>query len=423
MEKDVAQYGNRKKPLKIVSTSMKDNISQQLINMARITGEKYHELEHIGVLGGQAGVSLFQFYCAQYFDEDTYSEKGVDIISNCIEKINEGYAYPTYCNGIAGFGWTLQHLVDHEFVVLNLDELLTPFDQYLFNQMLFEFGDKHYDLLHGALGYGVYFLKRLNSATTSKKNKRTYHSYLIQLLDQLEKMAIEDDVGLKWESTLDIHKGNKGFNLSLSHGMSSIVYLLTKMYHSAIEKQRVAHLVKGAVQYIMQYQRTDEKGLSLFPSWVESNVPVEYNSRVAWCYGDIGVGKALEWGGKVLNDGSLKQLAKDTLLTAGQRRTPNSSMVRDAGYCHGSFGNAHIFHQLGTKYNEKQFMDTAFFWMKDGLARKTDDTDEPYRQWAVKAGSWEFSLGLLEGLSGIGLSIIDFLSEEEHTWDECLLLR
>ena len=423
MEKDVAQLGNGKRPLKMMSTAMKNNIREQLINMARITGEKYHELEHIGVLGGQAGVALFQFHCAKYFDDDTYSEKGVEIIGSCIEKINEGYAYPTYCNGIAGFGWTLQHLIDHEFIDLNLDELLAPFDQYLLNQMLFEFNDKYYDLLHGALGYGMYFLKRLNSTKTAKENKRTYHGYLVQLLDHLEKMAIADGQGLKWESVLNVQEGNKGFNLSLSHGMSSIVYILSKMYHSLVEKQRIGRLVKGAVQYIKQHQRTNVEGLSLFPSWIEPQLSITYNSRLAWCYGDIGVGKAMEWAAEVLDDNALKQEAKNILVATSERKAPQSTMVKDAGYCHGSFGNAHIFHQLGTAYNEQQFLETASFWLKDGLTRNTGDNNQPYRQWNAKDQQWRFELTLLEGVSGIGLSMIDFLSEKENTWDECLLLR
>ena len=263
----------------MIATPTKKNIELQLQHIASIAGEKYNELDHIGVLGGQAGVALFQFYCAWYFDEDQYAEKGVEIISNCIDKINDGYAFPTYCNGIAGFGWALQHLVDEGFIELDLDELLTPFDEYLINQMEFDFENNNYDLLHGGMGYGLYFQKRYNSQHTSEHSKKGYHKFLARLVDLLEQTAIEDGDGLKWESVLNIEEGNKGFNLSLSHGMSSILHLLFKIHKVSIEKEKVVRLTQGAIHYIKRHQKDEGHGISLFPGWLEPGLSLIHISE------------------------------------------------------------------------------------------------------------------------------------------------
>ncbi len=402
---------------------MKVKLETKVRRLAQLTRQQYRDIENIGVLGGQAGTALFQFYCAQYFDDDAYAETGVEIISSCIEKVNKGYSFPSYCNGIAGFGWTLQHLVDNNFVDLDLDELLTPFDEFLFDQMNSDFNNGYYDMLHGGMGYGFYFLKRFESLHTSSKEKEKYHAYLIKLLDFLEEMAIKDGDCLKWESILNQKKGNKGFNLSLSHGISSIVFLLSKIHDANIKKDRVATLIKGGVNYLKSHEKTDKLGISLFPSWIQSNAPLEYQSRLAWCYGDIGIAKAFEWAGKSLEDCELINEAQEILVHASKRQIKEESLVMDSGFCHGSFGNAHMFYQIGLGNKEEHFKKVANFWMKDGLSKETGNIEEPYKQWDGQTKSWRFELNLLEGISGIGLVMIDFLSKKENTWDECLMLR
>ncbi|MEM1001598.1 MAG: lanthionine synthetase C family protein, partial [Bacteroidota bacterium] len=363
------------------------------------------------------------FYCAKYFDDDYYAETGSEIIANCIEKINSGYLFPTYCNGIAGFGWVLQHLVDYEFIELNLDELLAPFDDYLVKQMGFEFENGHFDMLHGGMGYGLYFLKRLTGKDTSNKSKEIYHDLLIRLVNFLEESAIEDNKGLKWESLLSREKEIRGFNLSLSHGISSIIYMLSKLHQANIEKTRTSVLIRGAIRYIEGYRKKNIKGLSLYPRWINPMDSIKYNSRLAWCYGDLGIGNAFEHASKALKDSELKNANLNNLIETSRRKNSHDTKVADAGYCHGSYGNAHIFLQLWKKYNDENFKDAAYFWLKDGLSRHTNDKQIPYEQYLGKDNTYVFKLSLLEGISGIGLTMIDFLSEEDHTWDECLMLR
>ncbi|NKI30790.1 lanthionine synthetase LanC family protein [Croceivirga thetidis] len=406
-----------------ISKEKRLELEAQVKQLAIITKNSYEELEHIGVLGGLAGVALFQFYCAHYFDEDSYSETGVEIITRCMERINEGYSYTTYCNGIAGFGWTLQLLQNLDFIDLDLDELLTPFDDFLHQQMKLDFQNNYYDALHGALGYGIYFIKRFNSPKTSSKTKEHYKEIIIELLSDLENLAEKDRNGLKWKSTLNSEIGTKGYNLSLSHGMSSIVYVLFKIHEAGIEKERVQNLVEGATTYILSCEKNTDEGISQFPSWINPTENPFYHSRLAWCYGDLGIGKAIQWSSSIQQKPQLKLKAKELLLKASLRKTEESSYVVDAGYCHGSFGNAHIFQQLGFGFNEEQFLATAAYWLDDGLKRRFKDDNQPYKQWVQMENKHEFKRNLLEGISGIGLSMLDFLTESESKWDESLMLR
>ena len=52
----------------------RNKLEQQIRDLADISYSKYTDLKDIGVLGGQSGVAIFQFYCAKYFDDDTYAQ-------------------------------------------------------------------------------------------------------------------------------------------------------------------------------------------------------------------------------------------------------------------------------------------------------------------------------------------------------------
>ena len=398
-------------------------LEEHLLKLAEITAEKYAEVEHLGVLAGQSGIAMFHFYCAKYFDDDRFSETGVEIISSCIEKINEGYSYPTYCTGIAGFGWVLQHLLDEGFIDLDLDELLSPFDIYLKSQMRLDLENDFFDFLHGAMGYGFYFLKRMLSEHTSEEIKQKYTLYLEELIDGLERMSKKDAGGLWWDSILNKEQNNRGINLSFSHGMSSIVYILSRFYFAGISQSRIKTILGQVPSFLIKQKNPGKDGISLFPSWIELNKPLEYKSRLAWCYGDLGISFALQWLSKILNDNELSVMAEKILIHSSQRTEPELSLVKDTGFCHGSFGNAQIFRVTGLHTKQKKLQEVADFWMKDGLAQYTGSPEEPFKQWVAPDKSWRMELNLLEGLSGIGLVLIDHLSDSPNNWDECLMLR
>jgi len=104
----------------------------KLSEISKILEKKYKDLEDIGILGGISGILLFQFYHSKFLNVDRHADISIEILSACISKINNGYSSPTYCSGIAGFGWVLDHLKQENFVELNNDDLLSELDAYLY---------------------------------------------------------------------------------------------------------------------------------------------------------------------------------------------------------------------------------------------------------------------------------------------------
>jgi lantibiotic modifying enzyme len=402
----------------------KELLEKKLKEIDQIIKSKYTEETQIGVLAGLAGISLFQFYDSKYLDIDDPADIGVEMLTNCIDKINEGYSYPTFCTGIAGTGWVLDHLEQEEFMDADNDDLLPELDQYIHTFMVTDMKNGNYDFLHGAIGYAFYFLNRFRN-TKSDELKNKYKDILNEFMDLLDEMSEkEGEDMLKWESELSIETKERGYNLSLSHGMSSIVGILTKLHEQDTFKERSEPMLKGAIKYIMSHKTEEENPFSVFPSWITDKTENENGqSRLAWCYGDLGVAMRFWYASKTLNDKKLGEDAVEVLKHSAARIKQEDSMVRDAGLCHGSYGNAQMFLRMYRETGDQAFKDAFEFWIQDGIDRAIhEDGYAGYKQWKGVDKSWAPETSLLEGIAGIGLSILDYLADYDTNWDECLMI-
>jgi len=406
----------------MIETEYKNLLLEKLIKIKEVVIEETENndrLQQTGALSGVSGIALFLFYYARLKNDNLQAEIALTVLSKSFKQINKGNLYQTYCSGLSGFGWTINHLNQEGFIEID-DSLLIDTDEYLYKTMQSYLNEGNYDFLHGAIGCGFYFFKRYKS-TSSKQLKSQYKTYLLHLIELLEDLSEKDNKGLKWLSVIDIKTGEKGYNLSLSHGISSIVIFLSHLHHYEDFKDKVEEILKGGINYILSFKTKNQNSFSLFPNYIKLKENVQWNSRVAWCYGDLGIGLTLWKAAKVLKNDKLEKEAIDILINTSKRRLPEKSMVMDAGLCHGSFGNAQIFNYMYSQTKIKEFKNAAEFWVIDGLKKANHkDGYAGFKMWALEG--WKNELSVLEGIAGIGLAIISYLSKEDLNWDECLMI-
>ncbi|WP_148044363.1 lanthionine synthetase C family protein [Sinomicrobium pectinilyticum] len=377
--------------------------------------------EQVGGLVGISGIAMLYLYYAEYTNNEDLYNKGIKILTEGVNKVNKGVSMPTYCMGLAGMGWVLDHLKNKQIIDNNNDELLITLDKPLNHLMMKNMDDKYYDFLHGAIGYGYYFLKRYEN-TKSKLLKNQYKESLLKLILMLDEISIKEGRFVKWLSTLKRDTKVKGYNLSLSHGMSSVINFLSRLHKYEEFQMHVKPMIYGGVEYIKSKMAKDMKSFSLFPNWIKDGKANENGSRLAWCYGDLGVGISFWQVSKNLQDTKLKDLSISILKHSARRVSSKDSRVIDAGICHGSFGNAQIFNRMFAETNEGIFRQAAEFWIKDGLKRAIyKDGYAGFKQWNGMKKDWQEDLSLLEGITGIGLSLLSHLSGD-YSWDECLMI-
>ena len=252
-------------------------------------------------------------------------------------------------------------------------------------------------------------------------------SVLNRFLDDLEKVSIkQDNDAIKWKSFLNEEIG-LGYNISLSHGMSCIVAFLSKLYKiEGINKEKTATLLRGTVQYILAQEIDKDKFGSFFTSFALENTSIIHKSRLAWCYGDLGIAVALYQAGNVLEENAWIDKALEVLtFAATKRRDLQVNSVQDAGLCHGAAGIGHIFYRMWWNTKLPEFNEAADYWFDKTLKMATfEDGLAGFKSFEMPDGkpTWKNDYGFLTGISGIGMAMLTYYYEMEPEWDECLLL-
>ncbi|MBK5719814.1 hypothetical protein JGH11_02890 [Dysgonomonas sp. Marseille-P4677] len=134
----------------------------------------------LGLLQGKMGHALFLYQYARHVDYryEKYAEKCIDEIVEGIQKMNGSYA-----DGLAGIGVGIEYLVQEGFVEGDTNEILSDFDEVICH--IVSFAPNLIDIRIGIIGYGKYYLSRLNNPNNkNKENSNTKH-----IKEQLHKIV------------------------------------------------------------------------------------------------------------------------------------------------------------------------------------------------------------------------------------------
>ncbi|WP_299679528.1 lanthionine synthetase C family protein [uncultured Dokdonia sp.] len=398
---------------------LKDKL--EAINKELITNGKL-DTPDIGVLSGSSGLALYHFYYNAYNPNEISEDAGSEIIASIVGSINEGYNFHTFCGGIAGAAWTIELLNELEFIEVDTDALLGVLDDYLHHIMNLDEQENFYDFLHGLIGIGYYFLKRFEN-TSSEELKKRYEKMLLEMISKLDKTAKSSDNGVYWESFLIRDEGLRGCNLSLSHGLSSIINFLSRLSDHAVFSEYTLPLLHKALSHMMSYKKPVADA-SFFPDWITNDDEKSQSNRLAWCYGDLGVAVSLWKAGNVLQDEDIKQTSIQLLEHAATRRDIKEARIVDGGLCHGAFGVMHIFNYMYKETSVEVFKEATDYWMDYGLTiDHHKDGSAGYMKWrGGDTPTYEKENSLLEGIAGIGLAILSYLNPEKTEWDQCLMI-
>ncbi len=172
-------------------------------------------------------------------------------------------------------------------------------------------------------------------------------------------------------------------------------------------------MLEGAVQYLLSNRvDVDKLGCWFASSSIECD-GVPHRSRLAWCYGDLGVATALLEAGNTLHDSSVRDIATQVLLYSAKRRDIKANHVNDFCVCHGSVGLAQIFRSHGIALEQVDLLDAADYWEKDTLSRAVMDGQgrNTLLYYDPERGGFRESGGILDGIAGAGLYL---LGEQTH---------
>ncbi|MBK7936652.1 MAG: lanthionine synthetase C family protein [Lewinellaceae bacterium] len=300
--------------------------------------------------------------------------------------------------------------------IRDIREVMGEFDDYPATKMTADAAEDNYDFLHGAVGTAHYLLQY-------RRQNPLVVTHLEQLVDGLEQKAVPvGATALKWDF-MKSEAGESNINISLSHGMSGIAVLLSKMVGARIAVEKSTDLLQKTIHYLLSQEVDPQKYVSCFPSRSLESDKRYYYSRLSWCYGDLGVALALYYAGVTLRAENWRRKAIDILIYNSTRKDLRANSVHDAGICHGASGIAHIFQRMYIETKLPVFREAAVYWY--GITLDFGNDPEGLAGYVKHQPAVEepvASTDFLEGISGIGLSLIHAISDIPPTWDECLFI-
>jgi hypothetical protein len=331
-------------------------------------------------------------------------------------------ASPTLYGGFTGVAWLATHLTEPE---PGDEDPNAEIDATLCAMLAKPWGT--YDLIAGIVGVGVYFLERLEVPSA----RVVAATALERIVDRLTELATFSSAGATWltppEGLIEPERSlapNGFYNLGVAHGMPGIIGLLGEICGADIGGARARELLQRSVDWLLaQPPASDE---SRFSPWI---VPGEGHlhggSRLGWCYGDLGIAPVLLRAARRINEPRWERAAIEMARAQASRRDA-STMVIDAGLCHGAAGIAHLFNRMYQATGDATLADAARYWLARTLEmRRPGEGIAGYQSFGRTASGesgWETAPGFLTGAAGVGLALLAATSDVEPSWDRLLLV-
>ena len=366
-----------------------------------------------GLFGENFGALLFLYYYADFTKEKKYINLAEQVLDKLLSQLENSLMGFSYSGGYAGILYLFHFLREKKFISLDFsdsEEILEPYlVKHARNCMLIN----DYDYLHGSLGVALYFLKR-----------NPNHPFLREFIEFIYHTAEKDSLNhtVKWK-TLYGKKRVYGYHISLSHGITSMALFLCRLMKSESFRasKECLTLLDGCMNYISLQEIDHTHYGSFFPNDSLENNHTPVQSRLAWCFGDLGIAWALWQAGKAVNNRQWQDKAIAVMEHATRRVDWEQNMVIDCGLCHGSSGIAMMFRRFYLETHEKIFYDAWIHWIDFTLNFKRFD-DGPAGFKTFELQEWKNDTSLLTGISGIGLSLLSFKRDDFQEWDEFFLL-
>ena len=371
--------------------------------------------------GGLPGFGVLLDYASRVFPEhDTISAPIPRLLDRLILALKEEPMDTGLYGGLSGVVWVIRMLAERtDRDSAEIDEVvLEVLLEYLRNPQA-----RHvYDLVSGFTGVGLLVLDIPSSALQSECLDHL-------LLCLLESSAVENG-GACWRTPrtmVPVHiaaRFPKGYvNLGVAHGIPAALVVLSRYLSIRPEDARAAALLRDSLAYLRSVDVGSRERFSF-----HNQVPFEEGdkSRLAWCYGDIGVAAALSMVSRCPLSPELGNFSLELARRSLSRQISDSGVV-DAQLCHGAAGLLHIYNRLGQVHADQQLLEAARTWggvtlnfhaEGEGFAGFSEVRYDLTSMKPYRVGN----PGFLSGSTGIALALCASVAAVPPKWDRLLAL-
>jgi lantibiotic modifying enzyme len=359
----------------------------------------------LGLMGGIAGELLFLNEYHGYTKEDRVLNLIHIRLTSLLESIYNGsFQLLSFSNGLTGVLWLFKLMEEKGLVEgkilpmplkLKLESLVLENIDEIFKK-------EGYDYLHGGLG--------LRLGLTDFDMLAQFDERAIALLKR--NYIKTDQDYFAFECYPELFRGLPVIDMGLAHGNGSIIFFLHQITKTQGNDSLTKNLLVNLIQFYLTFPERDRKNLHGFwPSFYNKEYLTK-DSRLAWCYGDLGICAMLS---NLIGEDSYIKNKIDLLEIASKcvnRKELHETLITDSSLCHGTSGVAYLMHKLFINSCHQEFEGARNFWI--------DRTIDVVKQQLVKPTLYQ-DLTFLTGLSGVG-TVLCAMKGNQSKWDECILL-
>lgn len=402
----------------MIDTEHKNTIHDIIYKISNKLNEE-NSSSDISLISGKLGKGLFFSYLNKSDNNNQYEKQILDAIYVWQQALkNNTINYPL-SSGICGYIFYLNYLFENDFIERDdvndlINELIT---------LSFKFSKKaidnnNFDFLHGGLGLAVSLSKYKIDDNFLLKD---YFQMIVQSL--YNKQVYLTNNAVLWLSKHHINNRNI-FNIGLAHGNPSIISVLINVHKELNNNELLEGVIRRGINGVLSLYKNSKDNTSCFPNYIDAETMEKVgHSRIAWCYGDLGIAVTLVRAGISFSNQEWINRGIEIGLKTCKRKDFKSTSIIDSGLCHGTSGVALMYSRLYNYTENVEFKKSAKFWYIQTIKEAFDNNGcLNYKAWDDMDGVYKNENGLLEGIAGIGLSLISSISKEEPTWDKCLLL-
>ena len=409
-----------------MSTTSSEQIDTNLARIASLLARS--PTQHLPtLLQGNAGIALFYAYLFLYQEREDHLEHLIQHLEAAVIATNSSDQTAFLGTGFTGLSWVLVHLMNQGLLDEDVREIVSEVRPLIITALDSFHLKRDYDLFYGFMGTSIFL---------TEDNSKDYRALQESLLLRLEQLAQPMSVGVAWNSSLSNEEAiteKVSINLGLAHGSPSIVMFLLDLHQQKVAPERSRTLLEQALAFILAQELP--ASLSMFPSSVSPGSHNSGPSRLAWCYGDLGIAYVLLRAGRYFQNEAWLSKGLQVALHAADRDI-ESARVRsndehkriNTGFCHGTSGIAFLFQRLFELTSSPVLGQRAQEWLALTLEHlpaqlEALNTDFSIKPFDPASPDIEQRYGLLEGLVGTGLVLTAFANPSKTGWSKLFLLN
>lgn len=373
------------------------------------------------------GVMLFEATFYKYSKNTFYKKRTITLLEKLIEVFPErNIQFGGFLESFEGLFWCIPYL--HNCGIIDETTILDDLIPHLLKSLKIDIRNNEFDVLHGSINKLSFFI-HTNYISYSEKVE-LFNNFI----DSLDDSKNETDKGIFW---FDEFEGNDGLvNLGLPHGIPSLLIFLTKLKVQGYSNNKSNILLEGIIKFLSNC-KMDSPSDSLYSDFYSENyVNKNVSSRLAYCYGDLGIAYAFLYAGNKLVKEELIIEGKTIMESIVKRGVTNSKIdyfedyfFLDTGFCHGLSGITYILEKIN-HFLDNSFLERRIFFWKEELIRNLSvqlniEGNIFYPEHLqLKNSETPFIIdkqSFLTGYTGVGLVLLS-LYYKKHDWSDFLLL-